>query len=612
MLKAAGKSARSRLTCSLCALVALVVACALLFALAGNARAADETPSPSAAKLVLKVGWPAGGPDTLNPLIMIQTSAYEMTRLNYNYLVGYSSSGLTARPELATSWTQADGGKTCTFKLRKGVRWQDGQPFTAKDVAFTFNFLIDNKIGNYLDYLGLIEDVVALDDYTVEFRCSAPKPNLVGLPVPILPEHIWGKFTGAEAQKFPNAHPVGTGPFQIVEYKRNNYLRLIANKDYWNGPPKIDELLYVIYENPSTMAGDLKNGQLDAIEGVPDPTTFKSLQNDPDLTVSGGAQNGYECLDINCYDNPRSLGNPVLRDVRFRQALQYAMDRNKVSALANRGLAPPGETMIPPHYYAPSLDYHWEPTAAQRYSFDLKKAGDMLTAAGYPLVNGVRVDKHGKPIQLRLMSVTGIEVTPRLIAGWLKQLGIKVQLTVLEDAALQARIYNTEGGQPAPDFDFFMWGPVTGDVDPNWIHSIFLTRQIGSWSWDYWSNPEYDKLFAAQVKEMDPQKRKELFWQMQELVHDQSPCIVLTHPQSLQAYDTSRWTGWVHTPSAKGTVLYAQENIDTYLYVHPVGSEQAAGGSSWSWLIVVAVIAVLGIAGVVLIMRRRARRALDE
>jgi len=612
MSRGTGAGIRSSLVGLLFALGMLVIASALVSILDESARAASGSPSPPAAKVVLKVGWGPGGPDTLNPLTMVNTTSFEMSRLTYNYLVGFSSSGLSPEPELATKWTESDGGKTWTFRLRQDVKWQDGQPFTAKDVAFTFNFILHNKIGNFIDYLAGLTDVVALDDYTAEFRCSQPKPNMLRMPVPILPEHIWGKFTGKQAQQFQNEKPVGTGPFQLVEYKRNSYVRLVANPDYWKGRAKIDELLYVIHENPSTMAGELKNGQLDAIEGVPDPTTFESLKGDPSLTASAGAQNGYDALDINSYDNPRSLGNPVLRDARFRQALQYAFDRDKIAALAFRGLNPPALTLVPPNFYAPSLDYHWEPPAADRYTFDLKKAGDLLTSAGYRLVNGVRLDKRGKPIELRLMSVTGIETPPRLIVGWLRQLGLKVDLTVLEDAALNARIYNTVGGKPAPDFDLFMWGPVTGDVDPNWLVSVFITAQIGSWSWDFWSNPEYDRLFAAQGSEMDPQKRKQIIWDMQKLVYEYSPCIVLVQPTSLEAYNTSHWTGWVHTPSKSGTVLYSQENIDTFLSVHPVGSEEAASGSSRSWVVALVVIAVAAIAGVVLFMRRRGRSALEE
>lgn len=600
----------------------LVLAILSILAIVLGAHAAVTTtvsvadspnPAPSDQPLVLRVGVGPGGPDTLNPLTMIDTISFELSRLTYNFLVGFSSSGFKPEPELATAWTQSEDGRTWTFDLREDVSWSDGQPFTAKDVAFTFNFILENRIGNFIDYLVSLDEVVVVDDHTVKFICAKPKPNMLSMPVPILPEHVWGRFTGEEAQHFRNERPVGTGPFQLVEHDRNSLLRLKANTDYWKGRPKIDELHYIIHTNPTTMAGELRNGQLDAIEGVPDAQTFLSLQSDPNLTTIAGAQNGYEAIDINCYDDPRSLGNPVLRDAQFRQALQYAIDRDKIVEVSYRGLTRPGMTIVPPHFYDPSLDYHWEPPAEDRYQFDLAKADELLTAAGYPLANDVRVDKRGRPILLRLFTATGIETTPKLFVGWMKQLGIKVEFSVLDAGALEDRIYNTVDGQPAPDFDFFMWGAVTGDVDPNWIHSIFTTGQIGSWSWNYWSDSQYDALFKRQGTEMDPQKRKELFWAMQKLVYEQSPCLMFVHPSSLEAYNTAKWTGWIHTPSDEGTVLYAQENIDTFLSVRPTATtEQSAANSSRPWLIAIVGLAVAVVIGVGVVVRRRRGKALEQ
>ena len=138
--------------------------------------------------------------------------------------------------------------------------------------------------------------------------------------------------------------------------------------------------------------------------------------------------NGFDELGFNCYTLGPSRGNPVLKDVKFRQALNWAVDKAKIVSLAYGGHARPGTTVITPDYYK-DPDWHWQPPADQLYGFDLAKAGQLLDAAGYPLKNGVRVDKQGKPISLRLWAraeSTTSQNVGRLLSGWFRQLGLKI------------------------------------------------------------------------------------------------------------------------------------------------------------------------------------------
>ena len=261
---------RPRPRLALVALAALL-ACGLA---GGTASAvADDAASPAAspaAATVLHVGWTAE-PDNLNPMIGFETSALEIFHLNYDYLVGFKASDLQPTPELATSWEHSPDGKVWTFKLREGVKWQDGEPFTADDVVFTFRTIIEDEVSNYVGYTEFIETVKAIDPLTVEFTCSKPKTNMLGMPIPILPEHLWSKLTAAQiTNTYPNDPPmVGTGPFQVVEWKRGEYVRAVANKHYWRGAPKADEVIWSLYKNQDTMAADLKSGAIQVAWDIP-------------------------------------------------------------------------------------------------------------------------------------------------------------------------------------------------------------------------------------------------------------------------------------------------------------------------------------------------------
>ena len=425
--------------------VAAVLVAGVVWGVVG-ALASSTPPSPTAGATVLHVGWTAE-PDNLNPFIGYESSALEIFHLNYDFLVGFRASDLQPVPELATSWSHSPDGKTWTFNLRHGVTWQDGVPFTARDVVFTFDYVIKNQLTNFTTYTEFIKKVVAVNDYTVRFDCSRPKSDMLGMVVWIMPEHIWSKISGkAAASGFANNPPiVGTGPFQTVQWVKGNYVRMVANKHYWRGAPKIDEIIFQYYTNADTMASDLKAGALQLAWDIPQAQAT-SLNGADGLTAIGGVLNGFDELGFNCYAGPTSLGNPVLRDWRFRQALQWAVDKNTIVQIGYEGHATPATTIICDGYYKPPLDWHWQPPADQTYTFDLAKAGQMLSAAGYPLRSGVRVDKQGRPIVLRLFARSESETdqtVAKLIVGWLGQIGLKVDLTIMDEGTLTSRIFNT-------------------------------------------------------------------------------------------------------------------------------------------------------------------------
>ena len=592
------------------AAVVTLLAAGLFWGL-GSALAASPSASPGG-KTILRMGWTVD-PDSLNPFIGFLSSSYEVWALNYDILVGMRSTDLS-RPQgldqatgLAYKWSHSSDGLVWTFKDRDGVKWQDGVAFTAADVAFTYNYIIKGNMGNFTSYTQFIDRVTAPDRTTVKIYCSKPKANMLALWIPILPEHIWSKISyKAAAASFQNPPPiVGTGPFQVVERKKDEFVRLVANKDYWRGAPKVDEVILQNYQNTDTMAQDLKNGNLQAAVNIPQ-AQFNALGRPP-LTSIKGANLAFDELAFNCYKGP-SLGNPVLTDPKFRQALNWAVDTDKISKLAYYGFSAPGTSVISAGYYESPPDWHWEPPAGLKYGFDLQKAGNMLTAAGYKLVGGKRVDKQGKPITLRLWARTQQEQSQssgRLIAGWFKQLGIGIQYSVLDENTITDRILNTVKGKLTPDYDMFLWGWV-GENDPNFVLSVFLTSQIGSWSDSGWSDPVYDKLYEQQETTLDVTKRLQLVYQMQQMLYEQSPYIVLVYPKDIESYDTGSWAGWVRSPEGRGGVFYTNAT-DSYLYVHPTGSTEGGGGSNTP-AIAGGVIAGVCVVVIVVILLRRGRK----
>ncbi|MEI6500809.1 MAG: ABC transporter substrate-binding protein, partial [Armatimonadota bacterium] len=508
--------------------VLLLFSASLTWSVTAAGAAGSSSPSP-ATGTTLRIGWTME-PDNLNPFIGYQVSNWVIWQLNYDTLVGCRASDLQPVPRLAVGWDHSPDGKVWTFNLRHGVKWQDGVAFTSKDVAFTYNYIIKNKITLAAVYTESILRVVPVDDFTVKFVCSKSKANMLTSLVPILPQHVWSKVSPAAAVKsFQNPPPIiGTGAFQVVKWVKGSYIELRANRGYWGPKPKVDAILFELYQNSDSMASDLKTGALEGGWDVPS-AQFGQLGQQPHLTAIAAAINGFYSLDMNCYAGKTSLGNPVLRDPAFRTALQWAVDKQRIADLAYFGHADPASTLVRANYYQ-GLDWHWEPPAGSAYTFDLAKAGQLLTQAGYPLAGGVRVDRKGKPITLRLWapaSNVGQQTTGKLIAGWFKALGLKIDYQVLDDGAIMDRTYNyTASGAYAPDFDMQLLYAF-GDPDPTWMLSLYTTSQIGSWSSTGWSNAAYDLLYAQQQTTMDQQKRQELVWQMQQVVYAQSPSIVL-------------------------------------------------------------------------------------
>ena len=562
----------------------------------------------------LRIGWLAD-PDNVNPFVGTNASAYTVWYMNYDTLVGLKAADLTPdrTTGLATDWSSSEGGKVWTFVLRHGVNWQDGRPLTASDVAFTINDIVDNQNATWITYVQNVSKAIAVDAYHVRVMCKKPTPSMLAnlAEVPILPQHIWSKIpTKAAFNTFPNTPPIiGSGPFECVSWNKSNYLEMKANKHYWRGPAHVDQVVFEYFTNADTMTEEMRAGLLDGCSGLLQ-AQMTMLAGIPGVETRAVHVNGYDELGFNCYTGGPSLGNPVLTDWRFRQALQYAVDKAKLCQIAYGGMAEPADTVITAGYYK-NPDWHWTPPPAEAYKFDLVKAGQMLTAAGYPLVSGVRLDKQGRPITLRLYARSeypqGI-TCGKFITTWFRELGLNIQLSTVDDGALEDALYNTVKGTFKPDYDMFLWGWYN-DIDPGTELAYFTTAQIGSWSDCAWSYAPYDRLFTQQATEMDVAKRLQMIYGLQKMIYEQSPYVPLAYSDDTEAWNTSRWTGWVESPARVGNVVSPPYGYETFYEVRPIAGAGGAPAGQTGVLVVLGTAVVLGIAGASWLLFRRRRQS---
>ena len=587
--------------------IALAIGVALVvLALCATAGAALASSSPSGSPAagatsltppVLKVGY-SQDYDGLNPFVNYSPLSWEIFLLNYNFLTWYDKD-YKPTPELATKWQQSPDGKVWTFTIRSDVKWHDGVPLTARDIAFTYNYVIKNNISLAMSYLKDVAKVEAPNDTTLVITSHHPNPMMLAMYVPIVPEHIWSKIPGSQVQTLKDPPTIGSGPFAIAEAQQGRFVKMTANRDYFAGAPHVKTVLFQIYTTEDGLVQDYKGGALDL--GIFEvPTSLRSIANVTGSKTIAAPTVGFTMLAFNCWKSPKSKGNPLLTDVRIRQAVAWAVDKAKIAATTMSGKAQVGTSVLSPAMG----DWHWQPTAAQVVGYDPAKANALLDAAGYKMgPGGVRVAPNGKPLDFKLDAIADYpdEVSAaKMIVPYLKSVGIKARLEVMSEGAFSDRIYGNQG----VDMYIWAWG---GDLDPSYQLSAFTTDQILNNNDSCYSNPTYDALFTQQSTTVDRTKRLDIVHQMQQILYNDTPYDVLWYDTNLQAYRADRWTGWQLAPPGAPSVTMNYQRA-TYTSLQPVTATQSTSGGGLGTGAIVAIVAgaAIVIAIVVwLILRRK-------
>src|SRR5215210_3025100 len=363
-------------------LALVVVPCALLLAvlMAVSAQSQDSGGGGGKKPVIFDVGDPQGI-DSMNPLIGVTVAAYEAWNIQYATLTDKAASDFHTIPGLAESWKGSKDGLTWTYKLRPGLKWSDGKPLTAEDIAWNINTSRDEEwINHSATTVNL--DATAKDDTTLVIKTKVPDPKLPTMDVYILPEHVWSKMNADERGKYNATDGVGSGPFVLEKFEKGQFARFKANRYFWGGKPAVDEVILRKFNNPDAMVAALKTGELDAAEDIPG-AAFDQLAKDDKIQTIEGNQGAMSEIAINGGDGLKKP-HPALLDLRVRQAIAHAIDKKTLVARVLAGLGQPAETL------STSPDPNWTPKipADQVYDFDLDKAKQILEDAGYKDTDG--------------------------------------------------------------------------------------------------------------------------------------------------------------------------------------------------------------------------------
>lgn len=518
----------------------IFVLLALLLSACGGGGAAQSQPA------VVRVGW-AGSPDTLNPGMAILVEAYTIFELVYDSMYDLNLDG-SFTLSLAESASVSDDGTVWTFKIRDGVKWHDGQPLTAEDVAWTYNLYKDTPEYPYLSgyYTTYFDTIEATANNEVVLTLTEAIPNIESQLVflYVLPKHVW---EGVDKLEYENTEMIGSGPFKMAEYVQNEFVHLTANKEHFSSPPKVDEVIFQTFANQDALVQAIKTGQVDMVTEMPN-TAAESLKSDSNIELVVGAPLAPGVTDIifnqvdpqNCpEDGGLCTGHPALRDRNVRLAMAHATDKQRIIDVILLGLGSPGLTLIPDGLGV------WYNDSLSDYEFDTAKANKILDDAGYADTNndGIREMPDGsQPLTFRLNWPSDSINAPRmseLLAEMWRAIGITLEPQAVDPDALTAQCC------PAFDFDIIIWGWAS-DPDPSALLYVYTTEAIPTGSSETgYSNPAYDELYNKQQVELDFEARKDIVWEMQKIVHDDVVYIIPFYDANVQAFRKDRFTGWI-------------------------------------------------------------------
>ncbi|WP_312108992.1 ABC transporter substrate-binding protein [Brevibacillus reuszeri] len=492
--------------------------------------AKPDAASATTAKTVseLKIGLPTDA----GPLNIYTGNIDYLTELVFDKLFSPSPYVDKPQPWLAESAQQLDD-LTWVVKIRSGIKWHDGTPFTAEDVKFTYEYYRDgpaNRHTHHVSEVPHIEKIELDDPSTVRFTCAYACPTLDKITfadLPILPKHIWEKVQNP--RKYTEL-PIGTGPYKLVEYKADQYYKFEANKDYFMGSPLVDTLVMPVIKDPTAIFNALRSGEID-ISARPIPAELQaSFSNLPNMRVVETAPLSLIELKLN-YDKA-----PFNQEA-FRNAMSLAVDRQAISDTVLLGQGRPGLKGYP------HPDSPWtNPNLSTPY--DVEKAKTVLDGLQFVDKNqdGVRETADGKELSFSL-KVPSTEPQWIRAAEMLKEqyakVGIKVKVEVL-DSGTMATVSQTR------DFDLVISNiGAHGVADPDQF--VMSHRSSYLWNKDI-PYPAMDELTKKWMAETSVDKRKEIAFQMQELFNKQPTSIVLYYPEEKFAFRSEKFDQWVESP----------------------------------------------------------------
>jgi peptide/nickel transport system substrate-binding protein len=450
---------------------------------------------PDANTLVMII---ESSPTNLDPRVGIDAASERIDSLIFDDLLSRGDD-LNVAPGLAEKWDIPDP-QTYVFHLHRGAKFHDGRPLTSRDVKWTFDSLLQGKIrSTKAAVYKFVDHIDAPDDATVIFHMKEPDAtllwNLSDGAIGIVPYGSGDEIT---------LHPVGSGPFKFVSAETDREVVIQRNDDYWGGKAKLARVRFAVVPDETTEALELRKGSADiAINAFLTPDTVATLARNPDLVVETGSGTRLAYLGFN-------LRDPILNDVRVRQAIAYALDRGPMIQYLWRGQAQPARSVLPVQSWAYNGD-------VPAYSHDPEKAKQLLDGAGYLPVNGVRFHMTMK---------TSTDANTRLMVAvmqqQLREVGIALDIRSFEFATFFSDVQRGA---------FQMYGLrwIGGNEDPDIFEYAFHSSKFppNGANRNYYSNPKVDALIDRARREIDPDVRKPLYAEIQQILAQDLPYVNL-------------------------------------------------------------------------------------
>ncbi|QSB13972.1 twin-arginine translocation signal domain-containing protein [Natronosporangium hydrolyticum] len=465
-------------------------------------------------------------------------------------------------PWLATGFERSDDGRTYTFTLREGVTWHDGEPLTAEDVAFTFDYLAEHAdqlapsvitVPNYDNLAG----VEAIDELTVEFRLREPDwtfEQFTGAGgVLIFPRHIWSSISEPGQQQDP-ALLVGSGPYRLTEYEPGTGANLyLANDDYFLGQPAVARIEHRPVDDPLAA---LLAGEVDQAGGVGPGTGLR-----PQALAPFEDRDEFEVIDapfgetvVGLYWNLAAGG--VLAEASFRRACALAIDRQMLVERLFDGKAAPGNPGLLP----PSHPYH---VPVEQYEHDPAQAEQLLADAGYERdgADGIRRGPDGEPLRFELLVSNEQPMGPvELVIAELAEIGIECEPVAVDLPSFHERL---NSGQT--ELSMTTFGGTNTDEQPDGMAKVYASTSRSLQRAQGYANAEFDRLAEQQRATLDESERQELAAQMQQLVAEELPMLPLVYPPLTTIVRTTEFDAWYLTPGGVGGLVPGVNNKHAFV-----------------------------------------------
>jgi peptide/nickel transport system substrate-binding protein len=480
------------------------------------APAPTVAPAAASQKKIVRIAVAEGGgaKDTMDPAFATSDGDAARIAAVYNQLVGLDHS-LKAVPQLAESWSANDKADTWTFKLRKGVKWHDGKPFTAKDVVYTYKRLLDPKVGSpAASALSAIDmnAISAVDDTTVQFKLPRPFGDL---PSSMNVFQTWMVPEGSTSD-FLKTKAIGTGPFKLAQFSPGDpHSTFEKNPDFWGGAPKVDGLDLRSITESSTRNAALQSGQVDLAYDI-NLATIAALKQTPNVQILSVDAPAWVGIAVWCDTAP-------FDKVQVRQAMKYVMDRKRLQQIVMLGQG----AVANDDPAAPFVAYGYSGPAREQ---DIGKAKSLLAEAGYG--DGLEFDLQTGEAGYGMIPLA---TAYKEMAG---QAGIKVNLVQNPADSFWDDIWLKK-----PAITTFWAGKSTD------VAMFIMFHSKAKWNETHWYRPEFDKLIEDARAEIDDKKRADLYLQAQMLLIDEGGALVPTFKPVVDAARTSL-TGYQPHPAA--------------------------------------------------------------